>query len=66
MISDRMHFDTTAFMQEYAIWKVDSYNIRSVYWWSICQDSQNGPLKKQLKNTLHLGSSADDLYASVH
>ena len=32
MISDFMHFDNIAFRQKKnAIWKVDGYNIRSVY-----------------------------------
>ena len=32
MISDFMHFDTVALWQKNnAIWKVDGYNIRSVY-----------------------------------
>ena len=31
MISDFMHFDTITLRQKNAIWKVDSYNIRSVY-----------------------------------
>ena len=31
MVSDFMHFDTIALRQKIAIWKVDGYNIRSVY-----------------------------------
>ena len=31
MISDKMHFDTVALRQKNAIWKVEGYNIRSVY-----------------------------------
>ena len=30
-ISDFMHFDTIALSQKNATWKVDGYNIRSVY-----------------------------------
>ena len=31
MISDFMHLVTIMLRQKYAIWKVDGYNIRSVY-----------------------------------
>ena len=31
MISDFMHLDTIALRQKNEIWKVDGYNIRSVY-----------------------------------
>ena len=31
MISDKMHFDIIALWQKNAIWKVDGYNILSVY-----------------------------------
>ena len=32
MISDFMHFDTIAFRQKIkSVWKIDGYNIRSVY-----------------------------------